>query len=224
MSKYSELPKGKIEAVINKLGGIEGVQNFLSGKTVVKPAEPKFPIWKTVTIGKYKSGDEYLASLKERGLMKYFCYEPFCLGTGLILNQNCYGKYDKPILKFSETEKEVKLVKICPEDIGLKWNASFKQITDRAFNFGLRYAPAEVGYALLDQGGVELEEGETIQIAAKLLFYGGHRHSITFFKDSLQEHCEVEITDFVLDVDSHASTNGHPLFKDQKRSLVFSVQ
>jgi len=35
--KYNDLDLGQIEAVVNKLGGMEGVNLFLSGKTSVKP-------------------------------------------------------------------------------------------------------------------------------------------------------------------------------------------
>lgn len=35
--KYNDLSLGQIEAIVNKLGGMEGVQNFLSEKIVVKP-------------------------------------------------------------------------------------------------------------------------------------------------------------------------------------------
>lgn len=34
--KYGELNLGQVEAIINKLGGMEGVQRFLSGELVVK--------------------------------------------------------------------------------------------------------------------------------------------------------------------------------------------
>ncbi len=34
--KYGELNLGQVEAIVNKLGGMEGVQRFLSGESVVK--------------------------------------------------------------------------------------------------------------------------------------------------------------------------------------------
>ncbi len=47
--KYGELNLGQIEAIVNKLGGMEGVQRFLSGDLVVegKPAasaSPTYPV------------------------------------------------------------------------------------------------------------------------------------------------------------------------------------
>jgi len=35
--KYGELTLGQIEAAVNKLGGMEGVQRFLSGQAKVTP-------------------------------------------------------------------------------------------------------------------------------------------------------------------------------------------
>ena len=37
--KYSKLNLGKVEAIVNKLGGYEGVEHFLSGETIVVPKE-----------------------------------------------------------------------------------------------------------------------------------------------------------------------------------------
>ncbi len=36
MAKYAELNQGEIEAIVDKLGGMEGVKNFLSGKMELK--------------------------------------------------------------------------------------------------------------------------------------------------------------------------------------------
>ena len=46
--KYGELTLGQVEAVVNKLGGMEGVKRFLSGETLIKEAEREFKIWKTI--------------------------------------------------------------------------------------------------------------------------------------------------------------------------------
>jgi len=37
--KYGELNLGQIEAIVNKLGGMDGVQHFLSGELVIKTPE-----------------------------------------------------------------------------------------------------------------------------------------------------------------------------------------
>lgn len=51
--KYGELTLGQIEALVNKLGGMDGVRQLLAGKLVVKNLldKPVFPVWTTVTLG-----------------------------------------------------------------------------------------------------------------------------------------------------------------------------
>ena len=40
--KYGDLNLGQMEAIVNKLGGMDGVRRFLSGETVIKAVEPSF--------------------------------------------------------------------------------------------------------------------------------------------------------------------------------------
>jgi len=62
--KYGELNLGQVEAIVNKLGGMEGVQRFLSDEFVVKMVEQSFTIWKTITLGAYQSLSEDRKALK----------------------------------------------------------------------------------------------------------------------------------------------------------------
>jgi hypothetical protein len=62
--KYGEATMGQFEAVINKLGGMEGLKRFLAGELVVKSI---FPIWKTIIIGGV-SKEELLKRLKQNGI------------------------------------------------------------------------------------------------------------------------------------------------------------
>ena len=49
--KYGDLTLGQTEAIVNKLGGMQGVNDFLSGKTVVHVVEQVLEVWKTIQIG-----------------------------------------------------------------------------------------------------------------------------------------------------------------------------
>jgi len=49
--KYPRLDLGRIEAIVNKLGGMEGVQRFLSGELVVKLAEGTSNILRLLFLG-----------------------------------------------------------------------------------------------------------------------------------------------------------------------------
>ena len=65
--KYNELTFGQMEAIVNKLGGMEGVQRFLSGEIVVKAPEQNFKVWKTIKLGTIKNADEFRKALKKAG-------------------------------------------------------------------------------------------------------------------------------------------------------------
>ncbi|KKS43753.1 MAG: hypothetical protein UV48_C0016G0002 [Candidatus Azambacteria bacterium GW2011_GWA2_42_9] len=129
--KYGELNLGQIEAIANKLGGMEGVQRFLSGELVVKVVEKSFAIWKTIVLGRNTSPGEYRNALKANG-----CH---------------IGDYADQILnkvKVSETETQLDLIVMTVAELGFKKGAIRKQIYDRAIELGLELCPAEVGPAL----------------------------------------------------------------------------
>ena len=128
--KYGELNLGQIEAIANKLGGMEGVQRFLSGELVVKVVEKSFAIWKTIVLGRNTSPGEYRNALKANG-----CH---------------IGDYADQILnkvKVSETATQLDLIVMTVAELGFK-GAIRKQIYDRAIELGLELCPAEVGPAL----------------------------------------------------------------------------
>ena len=129
--KYGELNLGQVEAIVNKLGGMEGVQRFLSDEFVVKMVEQSFTIWKTITLGAYQSLSEYRKALKAYGYR--------------------IGDYADQILnkvKVNETEVQIDLVIMTVAELGFKNGAACQQIYDRAIELGLELCPAEVGPAL----------------------------------------------------------------------------
>ena len=155
--KYGELNLGQVEAIVNKLGGMEGVQRFLSGELVVKVAEKSFAIWKTITLGINKSPGEYRKALKASGYR--------------------IGDYADQILnkvKVSETEVQIDLVVKTVAELGFKNGATRKQIYDSAIELGLELCPAEVGPALrLQYPGQPY--GEWLRIAMEpITDSGGH--------------------------------------------------
>ncbi len=130
--KYGELNLGQIEAVVNKLGGMDGVQRLLSGELVVKMAERSFTtVWKTITLGAHQSPAEYRQALKASGCR--------------------IGDYADQILdkvKVSETETHVDLVVKTVAELDFKNGARRDAIYARAEELGLELCPAEVGPAL----------------------------------------------------------------------------
>lgn len=139
MIKYSELNLGQIEAVVNRIGGMSGVQRLLADELVVveksnlKPVVTEardFAIWKTVTLGLEKSPKDYRKAIKNYGGH---------IGdrTDQILNKT----------EVSQTEVELDLVVVTVNRLGFR-NAHLDVLYARAINLGLQLCPAEVGPAL----------------------------------------------------------------------------
>ncbi len=71
--KYPKLDLGKIEAIVNKLGGMEGVKLFLSGQKILIDSEKsKIPIFQTDVLLNYRSkgGDGSFTNPKWNGCME----------------------------------------------------------------------------------------------------------------------------------------------------------
>ncbi|MDO8601899.1 MAG: hypothetical protein Q7R62_02110 [bacterium] len=69
--KYSELTRGQTEAIVNKLGGMEGVKRFLAGEldVVVKAAIAFiFTLWRMLTVGVYQSVTDIRSALATAGM------------------------------------------------------------------------------------------------------------------------------------------------------------
>jgi len=134
MAKYSDLTHGQIEAMVNKLGGMEGVRDFLSGKTYVKPFVP-FPTWKWIMFGINTNLDKYLAAFEEQG-----CY------------LNKYNHTDQliPNLQFSGVKEftKLELVKVSVKQLGFPDGASYEDIVKAAKRERLQLCPIELIFAL----------------------------------------------------------------------------
>ncbi len=129
--KYNDLTFGQMEAIVNKLGGMEGVQKFLSGETAVKLVAPELKIWKTIKIGTgLKAADDFRKALKKAD-RKISDWGNDILG--------------KPEFAVSETEQEIDLVNISVAELGFKNGAHLRDIYARAKELGLELCLAEVG-------------------------------------------------------------------------------
>jgi len=137
--KYGELNLGQVEAVVNKLGGMDGVRRLLSGELVVKEAERRFQIWKTIKLGGFKTADDVRKALKDGG---------FRLGDWA---NDILGK---PAFTVTSEETELDLVVVTVAELGFKKGATRRNIYKRAQEFGLELCPPDVGPQLrLQYGG-----------------------------------------------------------------------
>ena len=128
--KYGELTLGQVEAIVNKLGGMEGVKRFLSSETVVKEMERKFKTWKTINLGTgLETAEDFRRALRD-GEFWLSAWASDILG--------------KPAFTAATEESEVDLVKVTVAELGFK-GAQRDQIYARAKELGLELCPAEVG-------------------------------------------------------------------------------
>lgn len=152
--KYNDLSFGQAEAVFNKLGGMEGVLEFLSGKTiVVKVSDEKtsFSVWKTIKLGTLKNADEFRKALKKDG---------FKIGDW---GNDILGK---PAFTVSSEEEEIQLANVSVADLGFKNGANYGDICAKAKALGLELCPNEVGPQLRLQYK-DQPKGECLRIAMK---------------------------------------------------------
>ena len=130
--KYGELNLGQVEAVVNKLGGMEGVKRFLSCETVIQVAEHKFKTWKTIKLGTgLKTADDFREVLKDNGF-KVSGWANDILG--------------KSAFTVATEGIEVDLFKVMVAELGFKKGVRRRnQIYKRARDLGLELCPPEVG-------------------------------------------------------------------------------
>jgi hypothetical protein len=133
MIKYAKLDFGLVEAVFDKLGGIEGAESFVRGESLVKTSERAMEVWKTIRLGTFKNADEARRALKSAGCS---------VSTWAT---NILGR---PDFTLSETLQEVDLVNVSVEDLGFKNSASHADICKRALELGLKLCSPEVGVQL----------------------------------------------------------------------------
>ena len=70
--KYADVSLGQVEAVFNKLGGLDGVARFLRDELVVSEQVKRWRevdgvIYLTVTLDKPTSGDKWIPRTEKKG-------------------------------------------------------------------------------------------------------------------------------------------------------------
>ena len=93
-----------------------------------------FPTWKTVTLGKYKSADEYSGALKAKGME---------IGT--------YAAQIMRNIPYAQSEGTVDLIVATGKELGMTDCYTLSELRASVEKLGLSVCPAEVGPALRDQ-------------------------------------------------------------------------
>lgn len=129
--KYNGLTLGQIEAIVNKMGGMEGVKRFLSGELMIKETENEFNVWKTIKLGTgLQTADDFRKALKDNGFN---------------ISDWASDILKKPAFTVATKEIELDLVVVSVAELGFKDGATREQIYTRAKELGLDLCPAEVG-------------------------------------------------------------------------------
>lgn len=128
--KYGELNLGQIEAVVNKLGGMKGIERLLSGETGIGLQEPK--VWRKLAISP-SSLDEFLKKLR------YANVDMGGAKTEQILES---------LVPFSGVSGMADLVLVPVWELGMRRGAPLHEIYSRAAHLGLRLCPLYVAFQL----------------------------------------------------------------------------
>ncbi len=129
--KYGELTLGQIEALVNKLGGMEGVSRFLRGELEVKVTERFFLVWKTLRLG--------------TGLRTAADFRSALQANGHRIGDWANDILGKRAFTTSKTDMEVDLVSATVSELGFGNGATRENIYKRALELGLKLCPSEVG-------------------------------------------------------------------------------
>jgi len=137
--KYGEATMGQFEAVINKLGGMEGLKRFLSGESVIKAAKNIFSVWRTLSTGGVSKAD-LLKRLKD---------------GDVYVSDWARDIMGKPAFKTSAEPQEISFVRLKVADLGFTQGPTTKELFARAKAQGFDLCEAEDGphlrLSLIDQ-------------------------------------------------------------------------
>lgn len=139
--KYAKMDWGKMEAVVNKLGGMEGVERFLSNVGAIQTFEPSLQIWRTVKVGVGPSTiSGFVKSLRARKIVDAYHVQ-------------------SEDFQISENEVELDLVKVSGADLGFSYRGATCDIFARVQKLGLQLCPKDVApQILLQMTDEELQE------------------------------------------------------------------
>ncbi len=130
--KYRDVSLGRIEAVLNKLGGLEGLGKFLAGETILVP-NPRLKVWQSIEIEGWRGKEYYLTALKA-GNTK--------------ISEGAKQIIEEINLKRKKEVEEIDLVKMTVGQLGFKESARFKDICQCARKLGLELCPPQVAIEL----------------------------------------------------------------------------
>ena len=150
MSKYNFYVDGvSVEAIFNKLGGVDGAERFLRDEVEVVTKSVNFPTFKTIKLGTLKDTKAICKAITN---------------SGGRISDWANDMMSKKEFTVAKKETEVELVVVSVAELGFKDGAKYSDICERAKNLGLDLCPAEVGPQLRLQYA-DQPKGEWLRIA-----------------------------------------------------------
>ena len=138
--KYNNLTLGKVEAIVNRLGGMEGVEKFLSGEISVSsetsPAvKTGLDLWKKIRIGTHTDTADLIKTVE---------------GKKMRITSAARDMLAKPSFLLAKEEKEVELILLTFADVKLQHHKSryYDEIASYAGEKGLDPCPQEIALQL----------------------------------------------------------------------------
>lgn len=148
--KYGNLNLGQIEALVNKVGGMQSVKRILSGFVNISTTLNAKP-WITINLGNLKSSQRMFEALESAGYNQHEIKH--------------FGTFDKYIDEsdFEQESREVSLVVIDTDELspGL---GDTDSIYSAAKELGLDFCPIETAAQVLLQHPFSLDEFKTHQL------------------------------------------------------------
>lgn len=182
--KYSKVTFGHAEAVFNKLGGEEGIQDFLSGRTRVVKSEHHFRTLFMLGVGAYDIRKMVEMIKKDKTIKK---------------KSESQSILDWPPLGSSEV-KTVELVIVRPIDLGFEHMfescATYENICSRAESYGLDQCPQEVGM-LLCLSHNRQNNNEFYVVASKPLRNKEGKEYLIVPWYTQKEECEIDVFEVI---------------------------
>ena len=148
--KYQDMTWGMMEAVINKLGGIEGAQQFLRGQTEVKAVERVFRTWRIIKLGTYENVTALFGALAQ---------------ADIHISESATEILDSSSFTLASKETEIELVAAEVTELGFTGSVLYDAIRCRIRKLNHVLCPAEVGPQLRLQYYADQPPGERLVIA-----------------------------------------------------------
>lgn len=135
--KHGEVTLGQLEALLNKIGGIQGMKQILSDNFVVSLIPKTWKVWRTITLG--------VDSKTNLGLCEKVT------SSGVKVSEWIKTFIEKNPCSTANTTTKVELAMVSLADLGLTTHVTYEEMYKRAIELGLQFCTMEIILELRSQ-------------------------------------------------------------------------